>query len=109
MNVLHFDGHVKRKKPSTIDPFDPDGKLKLVNSLWQPRRGCEGGDDGDQCGCGTGLVAEYRLGTSFSGAPQTVRIDADLNMPFGSGYARGPSGPNFPNNPIRNASGNYDD
>jgi hypothetical protein len=32
-----------------------------------------------------------------------TRVDLDLNMPFGSGFSGGPSGPAYPNNPMPNA------
>jgi hypothetical protein len=55
-----------------------------------------------------GLLAEYRSTPNattpgnWDGAPDKQRIDLDLNSPFGSGYANGPAGPNYPNNPLPN-------
>ena len=78
---------------STDDPYYRD---------WVPTKGSGEPPQEDNT---PGLYAEYReipnkSATNFDGPPHTVRIDADLNMPFGSGYGNGPVGPAYPNNPF---------
>ncbi len=54
-----------------------------------------------------GLYAEYRPSArrgagNWSGPVHVARVDKDLNMPFGSGYAGGPVGLYYPKNPFSN-------
>jgi prepilin-type N-terminal cleavage/methylation domain-containing protein/prepilin-type processing-associated H-X9-DG protein len=120
-NVLYYDGHVASVRASAIDPCgdakgtggaeggesDPgDGDESFDSpyiSQWMPRKRPNEEEDGVP-----GLWAEYRPSPHkgqpvWEGPTQAARIDADLNMPFGSGYAGGPTGPNYPANPFPDA------
>ncbi len=99
----------------------------IYKKLWVPKYGCGynddpsagSGDSSDQDWIDTfdgvddpnhfspepGLTAEYRP-TAQGGAPEwgaaagVSRTDLDLNMPFGSGFAGGPPGPDHGQNPF---------
>lgn len=118
-NVLYFDGHVASLGPTDTDPcYDasvgdggapggsgtPDGTLgdPYVRD-WVPTKG--NGEKPPENNV-PGLYAEYRATPNattpgnWDGPPDFARVDADLNMPFGSGFAGGPQGPAYPNNPF---------
>jgi len=72
MNVLYYDGHVTRKLPGAIDPYDAEN----LTRLWKPRRG---GCEGTCCGC----TATYYTGRNWDGT-SAERMDTTLTLPFGS-------------------------
>jgi prepilin-type processing-associated H-X9-DG protein len=117
-NVLYYDGSIRSLGPTDIDPCGGDSTtgsgeniedvetdgLDKYTRQWVPYRSQNDPDDDDE---GTpGLLAEYRphpdrSPTDWNSAPPiSVRIDKDLNMPFGSGFSNGPTGPEYPNNPF---------
>ncbi len=119
-NVLYYDGHVASIGPTDTDPcqgeygtpgspgspgspnYDPDNPY--VND-WVPTGGPGIPPSEDSV---PGLFAEYRATPNattpgnWDGPADHERIDLDLNMPFGSGYANGPVGADYPNNPFAN-------
>lgn len=83
VNVLFFDGHVQRMLPGDINPHHPAEAETIRSRYWRPERGCDGASDID-CSEG-GFLAEYRAETiGFDGPPDIVRVDASMNLPFGS-------------------------
>ena len=121
-NVLYFDGHVASLGVHDTDPCQGDygvpgspgypgsPAMQEGNTYatdWVPTRGT-GEDIVVEEQSVPGLYAEYRStahknnNPDWNKAPDFARVDADLNMPFGSGYANGPVGPAYPNNPFSN-------
>ena len=98
VNALHFDGHVKRMRPSEIEPYPnpPAGAGSdqiaeaqtaadvIRREFWEPKRGCSGGDP--DCPDG-GLKAEYWSDTAWAnfkgGTPDITRVDTSMDLPFG--------------------------
>jgi len=102
LNALFGDGHVGSRGPLSIDLVSRE----IRGSMWQPRVGRNLGGGG---GGGTpGLWAQYRetpnttTPGNWDGPPYVERVDADLNMPFGSGFSSGPVGAEYPKNPFPN-------
>lgn len=85
MNVLFYDGSVKRMQPAEVNPYDPDGGDAIRDSLWKPKRSCDRGSELD-CSEG-GLLAQYWSDTAwanFRGGPaDIVRVDSAVHLPFG--------------------------
>lgn len=129
-NVLYHDGRVESISPQTIDPCRPgsstgsggsNGNLVIdptdftvynpnspYGNLWVPQRGL--GDQNENSV--PGLWAEYRdsphVGSPvWSGPVRHARIDKDLVMPFGSGYAGGPRGEQYPGHPYDDARATF--
>lgn len=78
MNVLFFDGHVETYDPGPINPYDPTKGTEIIQTLWEPERGCTG--DGDDCG--KGITGTYYQNTTFSGTGVS-RKETNLMYPFG--------------------------
>ena len=73
MNVLYYDSHVEKKRPSDINPYDVSSGATIVDTLWRPMRGCSQVAGDLDCG-GGGLLVEYRKDTwSFDGPPDVIR------------------------------------
>ena len=100
MNILKMDGNVQRLAPEAINPYDTVVGAETCTRLWRPLLDC-GGEIASQLSR-PGLLAEYRDKTDWTGAPYKSRVDLDLNMPFGSGFSGGPSGPDYPKHPMIN-------
>lgn len=119
-NVLYFDGHVDRLGPSDTDPCDggdvvgglggQSGSGTAISTSeyrtdWVPTRYVPNDPEEQSI---PGLLAEYRATPNattpgnWDGPPDRKRVDLDLNSPFGSGYANGPQGANYPSNPLPN-------
>jgi prepilin-type processing-associated H-X9-DG protein/prepilin-type N-terminal cleavage/methylation domain-containing protein len=82
VNALFFDGHVERKAPRDIDPYDPLRGEQIAAESWRPYLGCSNGPDtGGDGGCG--LRGEYYADGDWVGTP-VVRIDSTINLPFGN-------------------------
>ncbi len=95
MNVLFFDGHVEKKRPGEINPYDPTEGTTITDTLWKPIRGCNQYVGNLDCSQG-GLLAEYRIDTwDFTGAPALVRVDPTIIAPFGQASGSSYSG-NYP-------------
>jgi len=83
LNVLFYDGHVKKMRPDDINPYDPYEGEEIVETYWKTSRGCDYENNGVNC-TGGGLLAEYRADTlSFEGEPDIVRVDKSFEYPFG--------------------------
>lgn len=83
MNVLFYDGHVEKKPPADINPYDLDTGSSIRDELWRPKRGCTQTAGDLDCTEG-GLLAEYRSETiGYDGAPDLIRIDPSMHSPFG--------------------------
>lgn len=79
MNVLFFDGHVETYDPGPINPYDPTKGAEIIDTMWEPSRGCSG--DADDCG--KGITGTYWPSTDFTG--QSVsRKETNLMYPFGA-------------------------
>jgi prepilin-type processing-associated H-X9-DG protein/prepilin-type N-terminal cleavage/methylation domain-containing protein len=84
VNVLFFDGHVERKMPREIDPYDPSRGEQTAAELWRPYLGCiNGPETGGGGGCG--LRGTYYSEGDWVGTP-AVRTDSTLYMPFGNSH-----------------------
>ena len=95
MNVLFYDGHVEKKRPNDINPYDVNSGPTIVEELWRPVRGCSQ-IAGDLDCSGGGLLAEYRSETiGYDGAPDIIRVDPSMASPFGEAGGTNISG-NFP-------------
>lgn len=95
VNVLFYDGSVKRMTPEEFDPYDPVAGPEVTDRLWKPELGCRG-DLHPDC-AGGGLIAEYWSDTAWArpkgGPPDVVRVDKSLSSPFGSAAGGSSSGP----------------
>lgn len=99
MNVLFFDGRVEKRRPTEINPFDPTNGATILDTFWQPKRGCSQNCANMDCSNG-GLLVEYRTDTwSFDGPPTLVCVSDTLISPFGEAHGNTVSGPYpFPDN-----------
>ena len=79
VNALFFDGHVERKVPREINPYDPLLKEDILREYWRPALGCSGPDSG----CGGGLLGQYYAYNDWQGTPVT-RVDSNIDLPFGN-------------------------
>jgi len=52
VNVLYFDGHVRRLTPEAVAPYGEDGVTAEMRIVWRPRRGPDGGDCEPYTGAG---------------------------------------------------------
>jgi len=86
LNVLFYDGSVKRMTPPEIDPYDTARGMDNLTLLWKPDCPCES-PAGDCKGEPGGLLAEYRPGVEVFEGPSVSRIDATLEKPFGGQYS----------------------
>jgi prepilin-type N-terminal cleavage/methylation domain-containing protein/prepilin-type processing-associated H-X9-DG protein len=94
VNSLAYDGHVAKRRPGDINPYDPLSGASTRDTLWRPQRGCSQYAHDIQASCaGGGLLGEYRTDTwSFEGAPALVRVDPTLISPFGEAHGNTTSG-----------------
>jgi prepilin-type processing-associated H-X9-DG protein/prepilin-type N-terminal cleavage/methylation domain-containing protein len=82
VNALFFDGHVERKVPREIDPYEPSRGEQITAELWRPYLGCGNGPyTGGGGGCG--LRGEYFADGDWTGT-SAVRTDSKLYLPFGN-------------------------
>jgi prepilin-type N-terminal cleavage/methylation domain-containing protein/prepilin-type processing-associated H-X9-DG protein len=97
MNVLAYDGHVSRRRPAEINPYDPATGESIRDTFWKPERGCSQYSNSLNQDCTQGgLLAEYRWDTiSFSDPPTLIRVDGTLNLPYGEAHGDNTSA-NYP-------------
>jgi prepilin-type processing-associated H-X9-DG protein/prepilin-type N-terminal cleavage/methylation domain-containing protein len=101
VNALYFDGHVDRKLPDSINPYL---SAAIVTETWRPSLG--------PCStCGGGLLGRYYANPNQWSGTAYNRIDATLDLPFGSAEIYGkPYSTPLPNsttntaNPLKTAT-----
>jgi prepilin-type processing-associated H-X9-DG protein len=91
MNVLFFDGHVERRIPRPLNPYNPTDNFAALSANWMPRRGgclpCNSPPPPPEAGWVNGLLGEYRNGVeNWTGPIDAVRVDSHMNYPYGTGH-----------------------
>jgi len=109
-NVLYFDGRVETIGRSRIEPCPgaEDGLIAMNENptssemeqyeltayrprdrhekYWLPRKGAPSNFKEPDCSTGGGLLAEYRPGIENFDGPAKIRIDKNLDKPFGGQF-----------------------
>ena len=75
VNVLFYDGSVRRKSPSDFNPYDSDTGDGNLTKLWKPIL--------ENCESPCGIQGTYYALKDFDGV-RVTRIDEGLHLPFGN-------------------------